>query len=392
MMQTTSWKMASTVFLFSSLLFSACSQEQKQEQKREIPPLNVQTVTVQKQNIPIWIEYTGTTKSSSKQEVKARVNGILEKVYFKDGAHVRKGQKLFKIEQDEYIANLNEAKAKKAVDEASLRLAIADVNRYQPLVDEGLAPRATLEQYESKKAALKAQIMGDKAKIKKAQIKLDYTIIKAPISGNISARRVDVGNLVGPTEATTLTTIVQDNPLYAYFSTSTKDFYLINKYKEKEKLYAFIEVRNLEHSLRLNGYIDFSNNVVDNLTSTVTMRATIANKDYQVMPGTFVYVNIFLSDKYKFIMISPEVIFNDQLGKYVYTLTKDNKLKRSYIKTDYSNRYYVSVSEGLKDGDRVVVSSLIKLKEKMSVNPTDVTQEQGIQAILKTNNLLPKKI
>ena len=382
-------KILSTIFLSSLMIFTACSEEKQVVQKKANPPLEVNTITVQKEFIPIWRQYTGITKSSSQQEVRARVSGILEKIYFKDGQKVKKGQKLFKIEQDQYIAAIDAAKAKKAQDEAALKLAIADVSRYKPLVKEGLAPRATLEQYEAKQAELKARIFGDDANIKKAKLNLSYTIVKAPIDGKVSARLVDIGNLVGHGEATLLTKIVNYDPIYAYFSPSQKDARLFKKYRNKEKPSAFIEVAGSAETIRLDGYVDFANNTVDPLTSTITMRATIKNPNTKVFPGTFVYINLFVNDKFKFLMVPPEVILNDQLGSYVYIADKDNKVKRVDIKTNYSNKYYVSVKEGLKDGDKLIVSALIKLKSGMSVKTTDVTKTHGIQAILKKNNLIP---
>ncbi len=391
MPNTLNYKSFNLILIFSVILLSACSGEKKVQTKKVTPPLNVNVITVKKEAVPIWKQYTGMTKASSEQDVRARVSGILEKIYFKDGAYVKKGDKLFKIQQDEYIATLNVAKAKKQQDEASLELAIADVNRYKPLVHEGLAPRATLEQYQAKQSGLKAAIAGDEAEITKAKLQLGYTIIKAPISGRTSARHVDVGNLVGQGESTLLTTIVSTNPIYTYFSPSQNDVRLFQKYRNIEKPYAFIEVQGTQKKLRLDGYVDFENNVVDPLTSTVSMRATIDNKDKKVLPGTFVYVNIFINDKYKFLMIPPEVIFSDQLGKFVYIVDKNSKAKRVDIKTGYSSKYYVSVKSGLNDGDKLIISSLVKLKSGRTVKATDKTQTDGINAILKNNNLIPQK-
>ena len=384
-------KVLNTLLFSSVLLFSACSNDKPQQTTKEIPPLQVNTITVTKEAVPIWKQYTGMTKASSDQEIKARVPGILKNIYFKDGATVEKGEKLFMIEQDEYIAARDAAKAKKAQDEASLRLAEADVARYTPLVKEGLAPRATLEQYQAQKAGLEAAIAGDIAQLKKAELELSYTIIRAPISGKVSARRVDVGNLVGQSESTLLTTIMSVNPIYAYFSPSQDDVRLFQKYRDKDKPDAFIEVKGSIEDIRLDGYVDFANNTVDSLTSTITMRATINNKEGKVLPGTFVYVNLFINDKYKFIMIPPEVIFSDQLGKFIYIVDKDSKAKRVDIKTDYSSKYYISVNDGLKDGDRVIVSALVKLKTGLRVTPKDVTDTQGIKAILKNNKLTIKE-
>ncbi len=378
--------------VLSLLIFSGCSEQKEQTQvKREIPSLPVKTITVIKEAVPIWKQYTGTTKASSDQEVRARVAGILEKIYFRDGQEVKKGEKLFKIEQAEYIAKLNAAKAQKATDEAALKLAYADVSRYKPLVADGLAPRATLEQYQAQVAGLKAIIAGDIAQIDKAKLELSYTIIKAPISGKVSARRIDTGNLVGQGEATLLTTITKIDPLYAYFAPSQDDVRLFQKYRNKDKPDAYIEVDGSQGKVRLNGFVDFANNVVDSLTSTITMRATIDNPNKTILAGTFVYVNIFINDKYKFLMVPPESILTDQLGKFMYVVDENSKAKRVDIKTNYSQKYYVSVSEGLKDGDRIIVSALVKIKNGKTVVPQDVTSTQGMQAILKKHNLIPSK-
>lgn len=379
------------LILFSCiLLFNACSSEEKQEKKPSMPALKVKTITVKKEAVPIWKRYTGTTKASSDQEVRARVPGILKKIYFKDGAFVKKGQKLFMIDQAEYIAARDAARAQQAQNEASLALAQADVKRYEPLVKEGLAPRATLEQYQAQRAGLKAAILGDIAKIKQAQLSLSYTMVRAPISGRASARNVDIGNLVGQGEPTLLTTIMSIDPIYAYFSPSQKDVRVFYKYRNKERPDAFIEIQGTRETLRLNGYVDFLNNRVDPLTSTISMRATIQNKEGNVLPGTFVYVNIFINDKYKFLMIPPEVIFNDQLGSFVYIVDENSKIKRANITSDYSSKYYVSITEGLKDGDRVIVSALVKLKEGREVEAIDSTLTDGIAAILEKNHLIPK--
>jgi RND family efflux transporter MFP subunit len=371
-----------------ALFFHACDKENTTTTTQKTQPLQVQTITVEKKNVPIWARYTGRTRASNTQEVKARVAGVLQERYFHDGDLVHKGEKLFKIQQDEYIAALKIAQAKKLQDKAQLQLAKADVTRYKPLVKEGLAPRATLEQYEAKKASLEAALIADDANIKQAQLNLNYTIIKAPITGKISARYVDVGNLVGPGNTTLLTTIVKADPIYAYFSPSQSDVRIFSKYKDSNKPYAFIELANTNNPLRLNGYVDFQNNTVDPLTSTISMRAVIKNPNYSLLPGSFVYVHIFISDKHPFLMIPPEVIFNDQLGKFVY-IVQNNTLVRTNITTGYSSKYYVAVTQGLKDGDKLVVSSLMKLKPNLSVTSTDVTQEKGIDAILKKHNLIP---
>ena len=235
-------KIALIVALSGVIFFSGCSEGQKAPKRQVPPPLMVKTVTVHHKPMPLWIQYTGMTKATSDQEIRARVSGRLQKVYFKDGAKVKKGDKLFLIEQSQYQSNLQSTKAKKRQDEAALTLAKANVARYKPLVKDGLAPRATLEQYEARYGELQAAIVGDDAAIQNAELELSYTLITAPVSGQLSARRVDVGNLVGYGESTVLTTIVQTDNIYTYFSPTESEVQRIYKFRSQKVLPAFIEV------------------------------------------------------------------------------------------------------------------------------------------------------
>lgn len=388
-------KIALIVALSGVIFFSGCADEQKASKKQVLPPLTVETVTVHHKPMPLWIQYTGMTKATSDQEIRARVSGRLQKIYFKDGDQVKKGDKLFLIEQSQYKSNLQSAKAKKRQDEAALELAKTNVERYKPLVKDGLAPRATLEQYEARYGELLAAIAGDDAAIQNAELELSYTVVTAPVSGQVSARRVDVGNLVGYGESTVLTTIVQTDNIYTYFSPTESEVQRIYKFRSQKELPAFIEVHGQGEDVlkrkRLDGYVDFSNNTVDPLTSTITMRATIDNKDNSVYPGTFVYINIFVTDKFDFIMVPPQAIFEDQLGKYVYTVDANNTAKRTAVKTNLSTRYYTSIAEGLKDGDVVVISGLMKVKPGTLLAPQDETATKGIDAVMKAHNLIPQQ-
>ena len=121
------------------------------------------------------------------------------------------------------------------------------------------------------------------------------------------------------------------------------------------------------------------------------MRATIDNKEKSVYPGTFVYINIMVTDKYKFVMIPPQALQEDQLGKFVYTVDANNTAKRTAVKINMSSRLYTSISSGLNDGDKVVISGLLKTKEGRLLAPKDMTDTQGTTAVMKKNNLMMKE-
>ncbi|MCD6389899.1 MAG: efflux RND transporter periplasmic adaptor subunit [Desulfobulbaceae bacterium] len=379
--------------LLSALLLltlSACSKDKSTAPPPEPPPLNVETITVRNEPIPIWLEYTGKTEASKRIAVRARVAGILEKVLFTEGSWVEKGQKLFEIEKDSFREALQQAKSKRNRDLATLGLAIADVKRYEPLVAEGLAPRATLEQYQARRNEYIAVVEGDKAAIRNAELDLSYTDVIAPISGRISRLQVDVGNIVGFSEKTLLTTIVSDDPMYAYFSPTEQDFQIMRKYGSGEGLQALVRIPGTHAYLKrdlLKGHINFSDNRVDSMTGTITMRATVDNPDHDLLEGMFVYVEAFVSDQYPFMVVPPQVVLEDQRGSFLYVVDENSTAKRVDVERGYESRYSLQIENGLNDGDKVIVSAIPKLRPDMKVAATDVTADKGILAVMKKRQM-----
>ena len=377
-----------------ALSLSACSDEKKQKAAApppEPPPLSVEYVVAKEEPIPIWLEYTGKTAASKRIQVRARVAGILEKVLFKEGALVEKGQKLFEIEKNAFQEALVQAKAKKKRDQATLDLAIADVNRYKPLVAEGLAPRATLEQYQARMNEYIAVVEADDAGIRDAELNLSYTDVIAPISGRISHLHVDVGNIVGFGEKTLLTTMVSDDPMYAYFSPTEEDFQIMRKYGSQDALHALVRIPSKSEYLKrkpFKGEINFRDNKVDAMTGTITMRATVDNTEHDLLEGTFVYVEVFVSDEYPFMVVPPQVVLEDQQGSFLYVVDQSSKTKRVAVKRGYENRYYLQIVEGLNDGDKIIISSIPKLRPKMKVEGKDVTAEKGVLTAMKKEQII----
>ncbi len=377
------------------LLFSFCgcrNGRQEQVVKKEAPPLAVETITVHKEPIPIWLEYTGKTEATKRVEIRARVAGSLEKIRFIEGDHVRQGQRLFDIEQTAYLAALDQALAQRELDRASLQLALADVARYKPLVAEDLAPRATLEQYQAKAAELRAKIKADEAAIKEARLNLSYTEITAPISGVISRSYVDVGNIVGYGEKTLLTVIVADDPMYAYFSPPEEQFQIMRTYKSGNVLDVRVRIpenRSIIKRKPLTGHVDFGDNRVDPMTGTISMRAVVENPDHNLLEGTFVYVDVFVTDKIPFFILPPRAILEDQQGSFVYAVDEKSTTKRINIKRGFEGRLYVQVKDGLTDGDKIIISALARVKPGIRVKATDVTAKKGIMAVMKKERMEP---
>ena len=285
-------RLLTLVCFAASLLLSSCSEEQKDEsaaEKKAPPPLAVEVIGVNVESVPLWISFTGRTEAFKRVEVRARVSGRLDQVLFTEGDYVNEGDTLFVIEKDSYEAALAQAKAQLQKNQASLKLARADVERYKPLVAEDLAPRATLEQYEAREAELIAAIKADEANIQDAELNLSYTDVVAPISGRVSRKLVDIGNIVGYGEQTVLTTIISDNPMYAYFNPTESQFQAMRTYKSRDEMPAMVTVSQDQSGLvqrdPLKGKVDFSDNRVDNNTGTISMRALVANDDHSFWRG-----------------------------------------------------------------------------------------------------------
>ena len=382
------------LWLAASLLLFSCSEEPKEAvvEKQAPPPLPVEVIVVDKESVPLWVSFTGRTEATRRVEVQARVAGRLEEVLFTEGDFVEQGETLFIIEKDTYEAALAQAQARLQGNQASLQLAQADVARYRPLVAEDLAPRATLEQYEAREAELVAAIKSDEAAIREAELNLSYTEVTAPISGRVSRKMVDVGNIVGYGEQTVLTSIVSDNPMYAYFNPTESEFQLLRAYKSQDQMPAMVRVPGADDGLLkrepLKGKVDFSDNRVDSTTGTISMRALVDNSDHSLLEGTFVYVEVMVTDRASFLLIPPGVVQEDQQGSYVYVVADGNTARRVNITSGIESRYYMIVTDGLSGGEKIIISGFAKLRPGAPVDPTDATATKGIEATFKKQGMM----
>lgn len=384
---------SATILLAAAIAFTGCGKEAGTAAPKEVPPLPVNVVTVKKERIPIWVEFTGSTRASSEQEVRARVSGRLEKRYFEDGEIVKRGQKLFLIEPARYKAAYEAALAVKKRHLADLKLAEANVKRYRPLVEEGLAPRVKLEEYMAQYAKVKADLLSDEANIEKAKLDLDYTVVRSPVEGKIGARRVDVGNLVGYGEPTLLATVRRFDPIYLYFSPSAVEATAIRRFHTGSRMPALLRIPSNDPHVpetKLKGYVDFSDNTVDPSTSTIRMRATFPNPEMRVYPGTFGYVEIFVTDERPILAVPPASVFEDQEGKFVYTVGKDGKAQRTGIEIGLVTRRFIEVKKGLKEGQKVVVSALTKIAPGRPLKVEESSDTVGVPAKMKKERRAPK--
>jgi len=373
-LQTNKKLLTSLFFVSSIFLLSGCNDKKVEEEKvvvKEVKKTTVQVHTIKKETYPIWVNFTGKTEAKNNVFVTTKVAGELKEIYFKAGQIVQKGQKLFKIDDRAYKAVLLQKKSSLQKDRANLNLAIANVKRYKPLVEKGLAPREKLDELIANQKQLQAIINSDSATIKEAQIDVDDTIIKASISGKIGKSLIDIGNNI--TTSDKLVNIVQSEELYVNFNPSSKEVFLLNQYKSEKYPKVIVLPEDIENmDLGLKGKVDFIDSVTNETTGTVGMRATINNEKELLFPGTFVNIKLFVTDKIPVIAVHPNSLSQNQLGFFVYTVTPENKIKKTQVKVEYSNKDLAIIKSGLNTGDKVIVSATNKLQENQEVITNEV--------------------
>lgn len=359
------------LLLISAFILIGCSEKPKENVKKEIIMKNVKVSIVKKQTYPIWVNFSGKTEAYKNVGVVSRVNGELKKIFFNVGDTVKKDQILFTIDDSEYKSILNQKEANLNKDKASLNLAIANVKRYTPLVEKQLAPKEKLDELIATQKQYEAVVDADIFAVKQAKLNVDYCTIKATINGKIGKNLVDIGNIV--TSSTQLANITQSDYLFVNFNPSSNEVSIINKYKSQMHPKVKVLPENTDNEeLALNGQIDFIDNVTNETTGTVAMRAKVDNKQQILFPGTFVEIQLFITDKTPIIAVHPNNISQNQLGSYVLVVNKENKIETKQIVISYSNNDLAIIKSGLTLGDRVVVSSINKLRNNQNVTVTEV--------------------
>jgi RND family efflux transporter MFP subunit len=326
-----------------------------------------------------WDEFTGRLASPENVEVRARVSGYIDKIHFKEGSDVKQGDLLVTIDQRPYQAAVDRLIAERGAARARAELARAEAKR-----GEGLAATKAIstDTYETRlKTAVEAEeaVHSAEAALKSAQLDLEFTEVRAPVSGRISNARVTAGNLVtgGSTANTTLlTTIVSLDPLYCYFeadeASALRYRQLHREGKRTSALFTPIPAEMAlgnELGFPHKGMVDFVDNQINPATGTIRARAVFANSDKLMAPGFFARVRIPGVGEYDAVLIRDSAISSDQGRLFVLTVDDKNKTVYRPIKIGPIVDGLRVVREGLNANDRVIVSGLMSARPGVPVQP-----------------------
>jgi multidrug efflux system membrane fusion protein len=335
-----------------------------------VPPPPPKVLVAQPIQRPVteYLELTGNTAPFATVDLVARVQGFLTSIDYVDGATVKKGAQLFGIERDNYQAQVDQAEATLASDQATEEYNKAEYGRQATLARQDFASQATAQEWKSKADGAAAEILNAKAAIWLAKINLGYTQVMAPFDGVVTNHLVDIGALVGVSGPTKLASILQTDPLYVYFTLSEPQILSIQRNLAKHGIALRTSgLSNVPVEIGLQGedgyphkgHMDYASPQVDFATGTLTARALFENKDGALLAGLFVRVRTPIAEQEQALLTRNAAIGTSQEGSYVLVVGPDNVGERKVVKT------------GLRDGELRVIES--------GLSPTDWVVTEGIQ-------------
>jgi RND family efflux transporter MFP subunit len=323
-----------------------------------------------------WDEFTGHFEAVNSVEVRPRVGGFLQRVGFTEGAIVHQGDVLFVIDQRPYEAEVARAEAVLAQARTRNQLAGMEVERAQKLVNSQAISREELDSRTSGQAEGDAGVKGAEAAVRVARLNLEWTVVRAPITGRVGRAEITPGNVVqsGPPSPSLLTTIVSIDPIYVYFDTDEQAYL---KYmgaqsagpKGRQVLIGLANETGFPHEGRLN----FVDNRVNGASGTINARALLSNPNGLFTPGLFARVRLLGSQSHPAILVQDQAIGTDQDRKFVLVLKSDNSIEYRPVVTGRVVDGLRTVESGLKPGERVVINGLMRVRPGMKVAATNAT-------------------
>ena len=340
-----------------------------------LPVVAVEPVTTE--DVNIYGDYVGRIRAQQFVEIRARVEGYLEKMLFAEGTYIRKGQTLFVIDPRVYRARVDKAKAQLNKARAQALKAKRDLDRIRPLFEQSAASQLELDNATAAYESAVADVAVGEADLTQAQMTLGYTSVQSPISGYISERNADIGTLVGPSGKSLLATVVKSDTVRVDFSMTALD-YLRSKARNvnlghrdsTRKWDPYITVTLADGSeYPYRGLVDFADPQVDPQTGTFSVRAEMANPDHILLPGQFTKVRLLLDVREDAVVVPSKAIEIEKGGAYIYVVRPDSIVEKRFVETCPEWGNYIVVERGLVRGEDIVVEGYHKLQHGMKVEP-----------------------
>ena len=360
---------AAPILLVAAL--SGCDRQEPpaQAQPPAMPPPSVSIAAVVALEVTRWDEFTGRIEAVETVEISPRVDGYIDKVSFKEGGEVRKGDVLYVIDPRPYRAELARAQAELTRARAGAELTAAQVARARQLLETRVISAEEYDERVAADAGARADIGAAEAAVEKARLNVEFTEVRSPIDGRAGRAMVTAGNLVAtqPTP-TVLTTVVSMDPVYVYIDGDEQTYLRHAAMARSGERPSSREAPNPvrvglanETGFPHEGHMDFIDNRLDPATGTIQVRAVLENKDRYFTPGLYARVQVIGSGVFKALLVDDRAIMTDQDRKYVYVVGADNLAQRRDVKPGRLAEGLRIIEEGLAEGDRVIVHGVQKV-------------------------------
>ncbi len=344
------------------------------------PPPAVGVQLAQMKGVTPTFAFVGRIKAVSTVQLRARVEGFLEKILFKEGQDVKTGALLFQIEKTQYQAAVDQAAANLAAAQAQALNAELQFNRTSELVKTQAVSQATLDQNRANLESAKASVLQTKAALAVAQENLGYTDIASPIDGRIGLTTYTLGNLVNAASGV-LATIVSDDPIYVEFPVSMRQIADITA-AHKQEAPGALAIKVLVHLANRQEYAhpgmwNFIDNQVDQQTDTLRVRAVLPNPERQLVDGAFVTVDVKEAEEKPRLVIPRAALLLDQAGVYVLVVDKEHKVAIRRVTTGEAVNTEIAIASGLEAGEAVIVDGVQKVRPGQVVEASVIAPGAG---------------
>ncbi|MHC4757338.1 MAG: efflux RND transporter periplasmic adaptor subunit [Planctomycetota bacterium] len=376
------------ICLIVFLLFAGCKKAPPQ-----IPAgPEVTVANPLQQNVRKYYDFVGNTQAIESVNVQARVEGFLETVHVADSTDVKAGDLLFTLEQEPFIANVEQAKAVLESNKAELQRAEADLKRVEIAVETRAVSEQEVDLKKAQRNVAAAAVKQAEAALDQTNLQLSYTKVTSPIDGRISRRYVDIGNLVGSGgDKTLLTSVVKLDPMYVYFNISESLLVrVLRKRGEADRqkrqtgqnrqtdIKLYISFAG-ENDYKYEGIIDYIDNKVDPSTGTVEMRGLLPNENLLFYPGMFVNIRIPETDETSSLLVDEKAISTDLGGKFLLIVGDQNVVERRYVKLGQLYDQMRVIDEGIQPKERYVANGIQRARPGLPVTPKEAKPENTKQ-------------
>lgn len=359
------------VFAAVGLLYGYSQQRPDASRARSQgrPPVPVSIATAARQDVAIYLTGLGTVQALFTVAIHSQVDGKLQEIFFQEGQRVKKGDMLAKIDPRLYQAALDQAKAKKAQDEAALIAAQKDLDRFKTLAVKNFETQQNVDQQQAKVDQTKAAIDADAAAIETAQTQLDYTNITAPSDGRMGVRLVDPGNIVHASDQGAIAILTQTQPTTVVFTLPAQTLDGVREAMAR----GGVEVAAYDRdNVRLlsTGTLSVVDNLIDQATATYRLKATFSNDDEKLWPGEFVNARLLLEVRKNVVVIPPLAVQRGPHGLFAWVVKADSTVEPRPIQTGTTTGDRTIVVSGVEEGERVVTDGQYKLQTNAPVTIT----------------------